>query len=55
MEYCLTHDCVKTEYPIKGKNDILKFINHGRMHKVHVVIYSDFESLTKKNKKLHRV
>ena len=46
-EYCLTHDCVKTEYPEKGKNDILKFINHGRMHKVPFVIYADFECFTK--------
>ena len=48
MKYCLSYDCVKVEYPIKGKNDILKFINHGRIHKVNIVIYSDFESLTKK-------
>ena len=46
-EYCLTHDCMKTEYPVKEKNDILKFINHGRMHKVPFVIYADFECFTK--------
>ena len=46
-EYCIKHDCVKTEFPTKGKDDILEFINHGRMHKVPFVIYADFECFTK--------
>ena len=47
MEYC-----VMTVFPEKGKNDILKFINHGRMYKMQFVIYSDVESFTKKKKKI---
>ena len=47
MEYCSIHDCVKTEYPKKEKNDVLKFNNRGRMHKVPFIIYVDFECFTK--------
>ena len=46
-EYYLEHDCVKIEFPEKGENDLLKFINHERMHKVPLVIYADFECFTK--------
>ena len=39
---------VRIEMPIRGKNDILKFINSHKMMKVPFVIYADFEAIIKK-------
>ena len=47
MEYCENHDCLKTIFPIKNFNDILKFKNHQKMQKVSFVIIADFECFIK--------
>ena len=47
LEYCTNTDCIKTVMPEKGKNDILKFINHHRSEKVPFIVYADIECLLK--------
>ena len=47
LEYCINTDCIKTVMPEKGKNDILKFINHHRSEKVPFIVYADIECLLK--------
>jgi len=44
-EYCKNHDCVKIRMPEKGS--ILKFENFKHSMHVPIVVYADFECLTK--------
>ena len=46
--YCKQFDFQKVEFPIEGKNNILKFENFHKKLRVAFVIYCDFETLVQK-------
>ena len=45
LEYCSTHEAVKTEMP--GEGTILSFKNYNRSMRVPFIVYADFESFIK--------
>ena len=45
LEYCSTHEAVKTEMP--GEGTILSFNNYNRSMRVPFIVYADFESFIK--------
>ena len=45
LEYCSTHEAVKTEMP--GEGTILSFENYNRSMRVPFIVYADFESFIK--------
>lgn len=48
LPYCKQFSCQKVEYPVEGKDNILKFENFYKKLGVPFVIYCDFETLVQK-------
>lgn len=48
LPYCKQFSCQKVEYPVQGKDNILKFENFYKKLRVPFVIYCDFETLVQK-------
>lgn len=48
LPYCKQFSCQKVEYPVEGKDNILKFENFYKKLRVPFVIYCDFETLVQK-------
>lgn len=48
LPYCKQFSCQKVEYPVEGKDNILKFENFYKKLRVPFVIYCDFETVVQK-------